>query len=90
MEGLKPEDHGLLNDLSFLDSKRKKRKIYAEKRREYVDNPKALEEIDIYDGETEPYHSKINEYVESFKSHDEVKQKELEAWFKEHYPFTNN
>jgi hypothetical protein len=59
--------------------------LYGEMREWYKDDPVALQQIDVYDPSTE-YHDKFREYRDALLSGDEDKQKELEAWFKEHYP----
>ena len=81
--GLSPEDHGLLNN-SMLP-KEERRKIFAAKREEYAHDKVALQQIDVYDGES-PYHPKFREYRDALRSGNQSKITELEAWLKANYP----
>ena len=58
---------------------------YAQLRRQYAGDPIAQQQIDVYDPATE-YHNKLSQYTAALKSDDEAKQRQLEAWFAEHYP----
>jgi hypothetical protein len=50
--GLTPKDHGYLNGVWALPLE-DRRRVYADKRQEYADNPEALHQIDVYDGESQ-------------------------------------
>jgi len=84
MAGLKPKDHGFLNGLINVPIE-EKRKIYAQKRTEYADDPVAQQQIDVYDGDTE-YHDKLSEFIQALHSGNSAKESELSAWFRKHYP----
>ena len=76
---LKPEHHKELN-LPNVASDR-----FEELRGEYANNPKAQQQIDVYDPTTE-WHDKWAEYIQAAKEDNEEKMVELEEWFNEHYP----
>ena len=76
--GLSQQHHGELNSLP--ESSR-----YDELRREYSDDPIALQQIDVYDGSTE-YHGKFIDFVNAVKSGDSRAEESLGGWFIEHYP----
>lgn len=84
MAGLKPKDHGFLNGLVNVPLE-EKRRIYAQKRTEYVDDPIALQQIDAYDGDSK-YYDKLSEFADAIKSGDTTRESALSAWFKKHYP----
>ena len=84
-QGLSPKDHGYLNNLNLL-SAGKQRRIFAVKRKEYAGDPVALQQIDVYDGES-PYSPKIREYCDALSANNNPTLiAELEAWFKTNYP----
>lgn len=85
MAGLKPKDHGFLNGIHCRFSKEEQRGILAKKRAEYAGDPVALQQIDVYDGDTE-YHVKLREFIGALKSGDIKREQELQRWFDEHYP----
>ena len=86
MEGLSPQHHGFLNGLVDKTLK-ERRRTYAYFRESYKNNPLALEQIDIYDGES-PHGRHINLYRDAFKNRDEDSQQREEAWFAENYPLS--
>ncbi len=57
----------------------------AKFRAEYVGNPIALQQIDVFDGNS-IYNARLREHADALKSGDTQMQDELETWFKEHYP----
>ena len=79
MLGLKPEHHGELNKLNVPSSR------FDTLRGEYANDPKAQQQIDVYDPST-MYHEKLKEYVQAIKENDKERMVELEDWFDEHYP----
>lgn len=79
MMGLTPEHHGELNKHNTS------RERFAELRQQYADDKRALQQIDIYDPETE-YHAKIKRYFTACKANDTEAMAELEAWFDWYYP----
>lgn len=83
-EGLLPTDDGYLNGLVNIPVE-EKRAIYAQKRTQYAGDSVALQQIDVYDGET-IYHDKLSEFISAIKSGNTQKQTEIESWMKEHYP----
>jgi len=85
MAGLRPKDHGFLNGIHCKFSREEQREILTNKRAEYSDDPVALQQIDVYDGDTE-YHDKMREFRDALISGNSTREKELDAWFKEHYP----
>ena len=90
-QGLSPEDHGYLNGLSPMSVTLKKRRwIYKTKRREYASDPKALQQIDIYDGES-TYGKKWRQYRDALIANNHPTLiAELEAWFETNYPATRH
>lgn len=58
----------------------------AHLRQLYSGDPKALQQIDVYEGGNNPYSLKIREYIEALKSGDTKKADRLYKWFKENYP----
>lgn len=91
MAGLKPNHHGELNGWAFHHGQPEEQRLarLSQLRSEYADDSLALEQIDIYDGDS-PYHPKIREYRDALKGGDDAKQAELEAWFAQNYPLTNS
>ena len=87
MAGLKPEEHGDLNRPSIVypGGKDARKQKMAELRAAYADDPVALQQIDVYDGDT-VYHDKLREFRDALMSGNLTKKAELEAWFKENYP----
>jgi len=86
-DGLIPEHHGDLNRPSVVypgGSEAREARL-AELRAQYAGNPRALQQIDVYDGSTE-YHVKLREFTEALKSRDTAREAQLQAWFDEHYP----
>ena len=77
--GLKRKHHKELNRVNVATCR------YAQLRRQYAGDPIAQQQIDVYDPATE-YHNKLALYKAALKSDDEAKQRQLEAWFAEHYP----
>lgn len=86
LQGLSPEDHALLNDP--MRTKEEGRRLFAAKREEYKNNPKALRQIDVYDGES-PYYPKFKEYRDALISGDMARATELKTWLKINYPDIN-
>ncbi len=82
--GLSPKDHGFLNGLNLLPIE-ERRKIYAEKRSLYAGDKVALQQIDVYDGDT-LYHTQLRKFTDALKSGDTKTEAELQAWFDENYP----
>lgn len=76
---LSPTHHGQLNRISCPPE------LYGEMREWYAGDGIALRQIDKYDPGS-PYSSKWKKYRDAIEAGDEDKQKELEAWFEEHYP----
>ena len=58
---------------------------YAALREQYSDKPYALEQIDVFDASS-PYGIARQEYVDAIKSGNTERERELVAWFGEHYP----
>lgn len=87
MAGLKPQHHGELNvpGQVFKGGKEAKAKKITELRQEYANDPVALQQIDVYEGDNE-YSHHLQLFVKALKSGDAAKEAELDAWFKEHYP----
>jgi hypothetical protein len=82
-QGLSPEDHALLN--SQHDPNREE--LLRQKRIQYANNPKALEEIDRYDNNS-AYAKKQNEALEAAKRGDWPRTEEILKWVEKHYPLT--
>jgi hypothetical protein len=76
---LQPAEHGELNKTHIP------RQRFADLRRKYQDDPVALQQIDVYDPETE-YHDRIREYIAACRDRDPIRERQLRAWFKQHYP----
>lgn len=84
MDSLKPEDHGLLNYISLHFSRDVRQKIFAEKRLEYTNDPKAQLQIDSYDPDT-AVGSKIAEYKNALSSRNQMQQMMIEKWMSENH-----
>ena len=87
MEGLKPEHHGFLNGL-VNKTLEEKRQIYSRFRQTYQGNPLAVEQIDIYDGES-PHSTHIRIYRDALKSGDETATQREEVWLAQNHPLTS-
>lgn len=77
--GLSGKHHGELNKMNVAPSR------YNELRKEYASNKTALQQIDVYDPNTD-YREKIRELVIAIKSGNEKEEGELNLWFKSNYP----
>lgn len=77
--GLSPEHHGELNKLNVVPER------YDALRAQYSSDPRALQQIDVYDPATE-YHDKMSLFVQALKSGDTATEAELQAWFDTFYP----
>ena len=77
--GLSPQHHGELNGPGIAVER------FQELRSLYENDPRALQQIDVYDGSTE-YHAKFCLFTEALKLGDTTKWQELQTWFDEHYP----
>jgi len=82
VSGLSPRHHSELNHPNVT------RKRLKELRRQYRCDAEALEQIDIYDGDS-GYGVKIHEIRAAYKAKDELRIARLEAWFRKHYPRTS-
>ena len=78
--GLKPEHHTELNKVSGIPQKR-----YEELRAQYRNDSAALQQIDVYDPNTE-YHLHFRKLRDAYIENDEKTIEQEEAWFQEHYP----
>jgi hypothetical protein len=89
--GLRPTDHGDLNRPLevYPGGKEAKEQRMAELRQEYTHDPEALEQIDIYDHNSQ-YIVKLREYRDALKFGDTQKEAALEAWFQTKYPHATN
>ena len=84
--GLSPEHQTELNGFGTVpDEVRRER--YAALRQEYSDNALALEQIDVFDS-TSPYGVARREYRIAILNGDNLRQTELDLWFKDNYPLT--
>lgn len=81
MAGLSPQHHGQLNRMDVPHEE------YETLRREYADDPLALEQIDIYDGST-PYYGHIKNLTRAYQRDDRTAILKEYRWFWEHYPYT--
>ena len=87
---LKIAHHEELNGYAFQTSEIEHRRArFGELRNEYVQDAHALEQLDIYDGESQ-YSLKLGEYSQSFRDNDLEKQRNLEEWFVQNYPITGS
>ena len=85
-KGLLKKHHGELNSYEFWGQDLEVvKKRFEELRKQYADDPVALQEIDVYDS-TSKYNLKFRAYRDALKNNDIKKQKKLEAWFKKNYP----
>ena len=85
-KGLLQKHHGELNSYEFWGQDLEVvKKRYEELRKQYADDPVALQQIDVYDS-TPKYHLKFREYRDALKNNGTKKLKKLEAWFKKNYP----
>ena len=86
--GLIPEHHGDLNrpSLVYPGGKEAKDVRLAELRAQHANDPRALQQIDVYEGNTDiEYFVKLEELKEAFKSRDTVREAQLRAWFDKYY-----
>ena len=90
MAGLKPNHHGELNGYNFHHGQPVEQRLarLTQLRGEYADDLLALEQIDIYDGDS-LYHSRFGELSDAYESGNKAKQAEVVAWYREHYPLTS-
>lgn len=58
---------------------------YAQKRKQYANDEKALQEIDKYDGES-LWHVQYNQLITAIKLNNKQLEKNLVRWFKKNYP----
>lgn len=87
MAGLKPQENAdlcLPNQL-YPGGKDAREQRIAGLRVAYADDPVALQQIDTYDVSSE-YYVMFNELKKAYRSRNETKIAELEAWFLEHFP----
>lgn len=87
MAGITREEHGDLNIPSevYPGGREAKVRRMEQLRRQYRDDPIALQQIDRYDINS-PYGRMLKKYREALHSGDEQKQAELDAWFQKNYP----
>jgi hypothetical protein len=85
--GLSPQDHGDLNRPSnvYPGGQEARDARLAELRDHYAGDPRARQQIDVYDSST-VYHDKLRKFTEALKSGDTARVAQLQAWFDEHYP----
>jgi len=86
--GLLPEQHGDLNRpcLIYPGGAEARTARIAELREKYSNDPKALQQIDVYDHNPNEYHHKNGQYRKALISNDTAMIEELETWFRQHYP----
>ncbi len=80
MAGLSRNHHGQLNKMGITHD-------YDAMRQEYASDPLALEQIDIYDGNS-AYHKHNAKLRCALKTSDASAEGREDAWFQEHYPCT--
>lgn len=89
-KGLSPEHHGEMNHpLSTGFWKEKGITLedrVKELREEYAGDDVARQQLDVYEGGNNEYHTQLKKYVEAFKSGNLEQQNKLEQWFKTNYP----
>ena len=85
--GLRPEHHGDLNrpEIVYPGGEDARKARITELRQEYAGDTRALQQIDVYEGDNE-YSRHMRQYVEAMKSGNLQKQQELEEWFHTNYP----
>ncbi len=82
--GLKPEHH---EELHVIMSKPMefRRKRYVELRKEYINDTRALQQIDVYDIES-LYHPHIIKFRDALLAGDKETQEIEETWIRKNYP----
>jgi hypothetical protein len=88
---LNKEDHADLNQTwnEYPGGKKAKEKRIEELKQRYKDDPKALEQIDIYDHNS-PYRIKFTMFRDALLSGDTYTETELRTWFRTNYPLTSS
>jgi len=77
--GLKPEHHTELHQRGISRGR------FTTLRRQYANDNVTLQQIDIYDSNSR-YNKKFRQYLDALKVGNGRKQRNLERWFKRHYP----
>jgi len=90
-KGLSGQHHGELNrpEMVFPGGEEGKSARIAQLRQEYAGDTRALQQIDVYEGNNE-YSRHLSAYVEAMKNGNSTRQKELEEWFHLNYPDLNS
>ncbi|MBI2579839.1 MAG: hypothetical protein HYW27_02975 [Candidatus Aenigmarchaeota archaeon] len=86
--GMRPEDHSELNGIHLKPEEFRARR-FAYMRELYKGDPRALQQIDIYDNSS-PYGLHRRILVKALKDRDEETERNELAWFREHYPLVCN